>query len=102
MKSTGLIQLVDNLHQADKIHNLHQVCEVFGCVDEMEAGFIRTGRTLGASLHALTDSLTLVEYTNQRTMVPARIPSVTPNDKDDHQCSDLLRLCHLTKEFFRL
>ncbi len=33
MKSTGLIQLVGNLHQAGKIHNLHQVYSgVFGCV----------------------------------------------------------------------
>ncbi len=32
MKSTGLIQPVVNLHQAGKIHNLHQVCGVFGCV----------------------------------------------------------------------
>ena len=31
MKSTGLIQLVGNLHQASKIHNLHQVCGIFGC-----------------------------------------------------------------------
>ncbi len=26
------IQLVDKLHQAGKIHNLYQVCGVFGCV----------------------------------------------------------------------
>ncbi len=32
MKSTGLIQLVGNLHQAGKIHNLHQVCGGFGFV----------------------------------------------------------------------
>ncbi len=32
MKSTGLIQLVGRLHQAGKIHNLRQVCRVFGCV----------------------------------------------------------------------
>ena len=48
MKSTGLIQVVGKLHQAGKIidnpesyvfwivygkiHNLHQVCGVFGCV----------------------------------------------------------------------
>ena len=32
MKSTGLIQLVGNLHQAGKIHNLRQICGVFGCV----------------------------------------------------------------------
>ena len=32
MKSTGLIQIVGKLHQAGKIHNLHQVCGVFGCV----------------------------------------------------------------------
>ena len=32
MKSTGLIQLVGKLHQAGRIHNLHQVCGVFGCV----------------------------------------------------------------------
>ena len=32
MKSTGLIQLVGKLHQACKIHNLHQVCGVFNYV----------------------------------------------------------------------
>ena len=32
MKSTDLLQLVDNLHQAGKIHNLQQVCIVSGCV----------------------------------------------------------------------
>ncbi len=32
MKSTGLIQLVGKLHRAGKIHNLHQVCGVLGCV----------------------------------------------------------------------
>ena len=37
MKSTGLIQLVDNLHQAGKIHNLRQVCGVFGCVQEAQS-----------------------------------------------------------------
>ena len=31
MKSTGFIQLVGKSHQAGKIHNLHQVCGVFGC-----------------------------------------------------------------------
>ncbi len=31
MKSTGLIQLVDNL--PGKIHNLYQVCGVSGCED---------------------------------------------------------------------
>ncbi len=32
MKSTGLIQLVGNLYQDGRIHNLHQVCGVFRCV----------------------------------------------------------------------
>ncbi len=31
MKSTGLIQLVGNLHQAGKIHNLHQVWRFWLC-----------------------------------------------------------------------
>ena len=31
-KSTGLIQLVGNLHQAGRIHNLHQVCGVYAFV----------------------------------------------------------------------
>ena len=31
MKSTDLLQLVDNLHQTAKIYNLQQVCGVFGC-----------------------------------------------------------------------
>ena len=31
MKSTDLLQLVDNLHQAGKIHNLQRVCGVSGC-----------------------------------------------------------------------
>ena len=29
---TGLLQLVDNLQQAGKIHNLKQVCGISGCV----------------------------------------------------------------------
>jgi hypothetical protein len=34
LKSTGLIQLVfvGNVCQARRIHNLHQVCGVFGCI----------------------------------------------------------------------
>ena len=32
MKSTDLLQLVDNLQQVGKIHNLQQVCGVSGCV----------------------------------------------------------------------
>ena len=32
MKSTGLLQLDDNLQQAGKFHNLQQVCGVSGCV----------------------------------------------------------------------
>ena len=32
MKSTGLLQLDDNLQQAGKVHNLQQVCGVSGCV----------------------------------------------------------------------
>ena len=32
MNSTDLLQLVDNLQQASKIHNLQQVCGVSGCV----------------------------------------------------------------------
>ena len=32
MNSTDLLQLVDNLQQAGKIHNLQQVCVVSGCV----------------------------------------------------------------------
>ncbi len=32
MKLTSLIQLGGNFHQVGKIHNLHQVCGVFGCV----------------------------------------------------------------------
>ncbi len=44
MKSTGLIQLVGNLHQAGKIHNLHQVCGVFGCVMIKYMYIIHVGR----------------------------------------------------------
>ena len=32
MKSTGLLQLDDNLQQAGKVHNLQHVCGVSGCV----------------------------------------------------------------------
>ena len=32
MKSTGLLQLDDNLQHAGKTHNLQQVCGVSGCV----------------------------------------------------------------------
>ncbi len=41
MKSTGLIQLVANLHQAGKIHNLHQVCGVWAVVPR---GWLRAQR----------------------------------------------------------
>ena len=34
MKSTGLLQLDDNLQQAGKVHNLQQVCGVSGCVTD--------------------------------------------------------------------
>ena len=34
MKTTSFVQLVGKLHQAVKIHNLHQVCGVFGCVSQ--------------------------------------------------------------------
>ena len=34
MKSTDLLQLVDNLQQAGKVRNLQQVCGVSGCVFE--------------------------------------------------------------------
>ena len=32
MRSTGLLQVVDNLQQAGKVRNLQQVCGVSGCV----------------------------------------------------------------------
>ena len=35
MKSTDLLQLVDNLQQAGKIHNLQQVCGISGCANEI-------------------------------------------------------------------
>ena len=34
MNSTDLLQLVDNLQQAGKIHNLQQICGVSGCVQD--------------------------------------------------------------------
>ena len=36
MKSTDLLQLVDNLQQAGKINNLQQVCRISGCVYYVE------------------------------------------------------------------
>ena len=35
MKSTDLLQLVDNLQQAGKVRNLQQVCGVSGCVIDL-------------------------------------------------------------------
>ena len=57
MKSTGLIKFVSDLHQAGKIHNLHQAWGVSGCVrqggggeeeGEEEGGGRRGGEEEGA------------------------------------------------------
>ncbi len=71
MKSTGLIQLVGNLHQAGKIHSLHQVCGVFGCTEVK--GINAPSIVPSISLKAHWPTSYLVRFGNTRPYVSGNV-----------------------------
>ena len=75
MKSTGLIQLVDKLHQAGKMHNLHQVCGIFGCVvvsiygHDFESKCVTFSREAWKALGQMSAEDAMKNYINELTRI---------------------------------
>ncbi len=75
MKSTGLIQLVDKLHQAGKMHNLHQVCGIFDCVvvsiygHDFESKCVTFSREAWKALSQMSAEDAMKNYINELTRI---------------------------------